>query len=164
MKILFLCTGNSCRSILAEALFNHKAPIGWQAMSAGSQPTGTVNPYSLKILENHGIDATELHSKTWNDLPKTPDIVITVCASAAGETCPLYLGKAVKTHWGLSDPADATGSEQQILAVFESTYASLSNGIEAFLDLPLATLADDPQQLKIELDLIGQNFFNQSFQ
>lgn len=111
---------------VTEALFNHKAPIGWQAMSAGSQPTGTVNPYSLKILENHGIDATELHSKTWNDLPKTPDIVITVCASAAGETCPLYLGKAVKTHWGLSDPADATGSEQQILAVFESTYASLS--------------------------------------
>lgn len=164
MNILFLCTGNSCRSILAEALFNHKAPAGWQAMSAGSQPTGKVNPYSLKTLEKYGINTNGLHSKAWNDLPQIPDIVITVCASAAGETCPLYLGKAIKTHWGLSDPAYATGSEQQIKAAFDSTYSSLIKGIDAFLNLPLAYLEVNPAQLKTELDLIAQNFFKQSFQ
>src|SRR3546814_5003965 len=87
MNILFLCTGNSCRSILAEATFNHLAPTGWKAMSAGSQPTGTVHPRSLSLLTHEGIDTGELHSKSWDNLPLAPDVVITVCANAAGETC-----------------------------------------------------------------------------
>jgi protein-tyrosine-phosphatase len=108
MNVLFLCTGNSCRSILAEATFNHLAPAGWRAMSAGSHPTGAVNPRSLKLLKREGIATDGLSSKSWDALPVVPDIVITVCASAAGETCPAYLGPAVRAHWGVEDPAHAT--------------------------------------------------------
>src|SRR5690606_18311709 len=92
MNLLFLCTGNSCRSILAEAIFNHLAPAGWQAMSAGSQPTGQVHPRALALLQQEGIATDGLNSKSWSNLPLTPDVVITVCSSAAGETCPAYLG------------------------------------------------------------------------
>ena len=87
-RVLFLCTGNSCRSILGEATFNHLAPPGWRAMSAGSRPTGKVHPRSLALLAREGISTECCHSKSWDDLPETPDIVITVCSSAAGETCP----------------------------------------------------------------------------
>jgi protein-tyrosine-phosphatase len=107
MKVLFLCTGNSCRSILAEATFNHLAPAGWNAMSAGSHPSGQVHPRSLALLAREGIATTGLHSKSWDTLPLTPDIVITVCASAAGEVCPAYLGPVLRTHWGVDDPARA---------------------------------------------------------
>lgn len=98
MKVLFLCTGNSCRSILGEATFNHLAPEGWKAMSAGSHPAGYVHPRSLALLAREGIATQGYHGKSWDDLPEVPDIVITVCASAAGETCPAYLGPAVRTH------------------------------------------------------------------
>src|SRR6478752_5498009 len=99
MNVLFLCTGNSCRSILAEATFNHLAPQGWCAVSAGSQPAGYVHPRSLVLLASEGIPTEGYHSKSWDELPITPDIVITVCGSAAGEACPAYLGTVLRTHW-----------------------------------------------------------------
>jgi arsenate reductase len=156
MNILFLCTGNSCRSILAEATFNHLAPAGWRALSAGSKPTGQVHPRSLALLASQGIATAGYHSKSWENLPVTPDIVVTVCASAAGETCPAYLGNVVRSHWGVDDPAHATGSESQIDAAFMSAYGILRARIEAFLALPLAELAQDGARLKRELDRIAQ--------
>ena len=155
MNVLFLCTGNSCRSILGEATFNHLAPEGWRAMSAGSQPAGYVHPRSLALLAREGIDTDGYTSKSWDALPATPDIVITVCASAAGETCPAYLGPVMRTHWGVEDPAHATGTEEQIEASFMHAYRILRARIEAFLALPLAALKDDPVHLKAELDRIG---------
>jgi len=155
VNVLFLCTGNSCRSILGEATFNHLAPTGWMAMSAGSKPTGEVHPRSIALLKSEGIATDGYFSKSWDNLPATPDIVITVCASAAGETCPAYLGAVLRTHWGVEDPAHATGSDAEIEAAFQLAYRILRARIEAFLALPLATLAQDQQQLKIELDKIG---------
>ena len=155
MNILFLCTGNSCRSILAEATFNHLAPAGWKAMSAGSQPTGQVHPRSLALLAREGISTEGYHSKSWDRLPLTPDVVVTVCASAAGETCPAYLGPVLRTHWGVADPAHASGTDAEIEAAFMHAYRILRARIEAFLALPLAELENDPARLKLALDRIG---------
>lgn len=155
MNILFLCTGNSCRSILAEATFNHLAPKGWHAMSAGSQPSGTVHLRSLALLAREGIATEGVSSKSWDNLPQTPDIVVTVCANAAGETCPAYLGPVMRTHWGLDDPAHATGTDAEIDAAFMTAYKILRTRIEAFLALPLSDLQKTPTQLKAELDRIG---------
>ncbi|MFL6675678.1 MAG: arsenate reductase ArsC [Massilia sp.] len=155
MNILFLCTGNSCRSILAEATFNHLAPAGMHAMSAGSRPAGYVHPRSLALLAREGIEAEGCHSKSWDALPATPDIVITVCSSAAGETCPAYLGPVLRAHWGVDDPAHATGSDQQIDAAFFDAYTVLRRRIEAFLALPPGAFANDRAALKAELDRIG---------
>lgn len=155
MNILFLCTGNSCRSILAEATFNHLAPSGWKAMSAGSQPTGFVHPRSLALLAREGIPTEGLSSKSWDGLPVKPDIVVAVCASAAGETCPVYLGSAVRTHWGVEDPAHAAGTEEDIDAAFMQAYRILRKRIEAFLALPLDELQHNPAGLKAKLDRIG---------
>ena len=155
MNVLFLCTGNSCRSILGEATFNHLAPAGWTAMSAGSQPAGYVHPRSLALLVREGISTEGYFSKSWDNLPATPDIVITVCASAAGETCPAYLGPVLRTHWGVEDPAHATGTEDEIDAAFMKAYRILRSRIEAFLALPLDELKNDRARLKSELDRIG---------
>lgn len=155
MNVLFLCTGNSCRSILGEAIFNHLAPAGWRAMSAGSQPTGTVHPRSLALLARKGISTDGLYSKCWDTLPLTPDIVITVCASAAGETCPAYLGPVLRSHWGVEDPAKATGSEAKIDAAFMTAYRVLRARIEAFFALPLGEFQHDRTRLKAELDRVG---------
>ncbi|HRF45387.1 MAG TPA: arsenate reductase ArsC [Candidatus Competibacteraceae bacterium] len=155
MNVLFLCTGNSCRSILGEATFNHLAPPGWKALSAGSHPVGQVHPRSLALLNREGISTEGYHSKSWDNLPVTPDIVVTVCASAAGETCPAYLGPVLRTHWGVDDPAHVTGSEAMIDAAFMQAYRVLRNRIEAFLALPLAELQNDRARLKMELDHIG---------
>ena len=155
MNVLFLCTGNSCRSILGEATFNHLAPSGWHAMSAGSKPTGYVHPRSLALLAREGIATDGYHSKSWENLPTTPDIVITVCGSAAGETCPAYLGPVVRTHWGVEDPAHVTGTEEEIDAVFVKAYSILRARIEAFLALPLTTLKNDKIALKAEMDNIA---------
>ncbi len=155
MNLLFLCTGNSYRSILAEATFNHLAPAGWHAMSAGSHPSGQVHPRSLALLTAEGIATAGYHSKSWNKLPHTPDIVVTVCANAAGETCPAYLGPVLRTHWGVDDPAHATGTDAEIDAAFMRAYRILRARIEAFLALPLAELQHDPARLKVELDRIG---------
>lgn len=155
MNVLILCTGNSCRSILAEATFNHLAPAGWKAMSAGSQPAGYVHPRSLALLAREGIAVEGLHSKSWDNLPMTPDIVITVCSSAAGETCPAYLGPVLRAHWGVDDPAKATGTDEQIDAAFVTAYRILRARIEAFLALPLDSLQLDRAALKAELDRMG---------
>jgi arsenate reductase len=155
MNVLFLCTGNSCRSILGEAVFNHLAPAGWSAMSAGSHPTGQVHPRALALLAREGIATNGFCSKSWDNLPATPDIVVTVCASAAGETCPAYLGPALRTHWGVDDPAHARGSDAEIEAAFMLAYRILRNRIEAFLTLPLDELRRDRARLHMELERIG---------
>ena len=155
MNVLFLCTGNSCRSILGEAMFNHLAPAGWSAMSAGSHPTGQVHLRSLALLAREGIATEGLHSKSWDHLPTTPDIVVTVCASAAGETCPAYLGPVLRTHWGVDDPAHASGTDAEINAAFHRAYRILRTRIDAFLALPLNELKRDRARLKTELDRIG---------
>ena len=155
MNVLVLCTGNSCRSILGEATFNHLAPEGWKAMSAGSQPSGYVHPRSLALLAREGIATDGYSSKSWDNLPATPDIVITVCASAAGETCPVYLGTVLRSHWGVEDPAHAKGTDEEIDAAFTTAYRILRTRIEAFLALPLDELRNDRTRLKAELDCIG---------
>jgi len=155
MNVLFLCTGNSCRSILGEATFNHLAPTGWHAMSAGSKPAGYVHPLSLALLAREGISTAGYFSKSWEDLPAIPDIVITVCGSAAGETCPAYLGAVLRTHWGVEDPAHAVGTYEEIDAAFIKAYRILRARIEAFFALPLETLKQDRMALKAELDNIA---------
>ncbi|MBC7755883.1 MAG: arsenate reductase ArsC [Bdellovibrio sp.] len=154
MNILFLCTGNSCRSILAEATFNHLAPSKMHAISAGSQPTGEVNPRSIALLKSKDIATDGYFSKSWDNLPLVPDIVITVCGNAAGETCPAYLGKVIRVHWGVDDPAKATGTEEEINASFEKAYQLLRKRIEAFLALP-AHVFNNPSELQVQLNHIG---------
>ena len=155
MHILFLCTGNSCRSVLSEATFNHLAPNGWKAISAGSQPTGWLHPRAVALLGHKGISTEGCSSKSWDDLPVTPDIVVTVCSSAAGETCPAYLGPVLRTHWGLDDPSHVVGSDEEIKAAFERTHAIILARTQAFLALPLDELKDDKARFKRELDRIG---------
>ncbi|HCT04659.1 MAG TPA: low molecular weight phosphatase family protein [Pseudomonas sp.] len=154
MRVLFMCTANSCRSILSEAVFNHLAPAGFEAVSAGSFPKGQVLPRSLSTLQQAGISIDGLHSKG-NDAfeGNPPDIVITVCDKAAGEACPVYFGPALKSHWGLEDPSDVHGDDAQIEAAFRSTLATIEQRCKAFLELPFAQLNRD--QLKSELDRIG---------
>jgi arsenate reductase len=156
MNVLFLCTGNSCRSLISEAVFNHLAPNGWRAISAGSQPTGKLNERALALLTSKGIPTEGYYSKSWDALPVTPDIVVTVCASAAGEACPAYLGPVLRTHWGVDDPSHVVGSEAAIAEAFEHAYAVLRARIEAFLALPLDALQADRARLKLELDRIGR--------
>ena len=155
MNVLFLCTGNSCRSILGEATFNHLAPAGWHGMSAGSNPTGQVHPRSLALLAREGIATEGYYSKSWENLPQVPDIVISVCGNAANETCPAYLGPVLRTHWGVEDPAHVTGSDAEIDAAFVTAYRILRARIEAFFALPLAELQQTPAQLKAEMDRIA---------
>jgi arsenate reductase len=155
MNVLFLCTGNSCRSLMGEAIFNHLAPEGWHAISAGSKPLGRLNTGALAQLEREGISTEGYFSKSWNDLPVTPDIVLSVCGNAANEVCPAYLGPVMRSHWGVEDPAHAEGSEEEIKAAFMTAYKILRHRIEQFLALPLAELKNDPARLKAELDRIG---------
>ncbi len=140
MYILFLCTGNSCRSILAEATFNALAPEGMRAISAGSKPTGEVHPRSIALLKRKGIATEGYYSKSWDSLPVTPDVVITVCGNAAGETCPAYLGHVVRAHWGVDDPAKSTGTDAELDAAFEKAYSTLRRRIESFLSLDIVAL------------------------
>ncbi|TFW21933.1 arsenate reductase ArsC [Duganella callida] len=149
MNVLFLCTGNSCRSLLSEAVFNHLAPPGWKAYSAGSQPMGQLNPRAVALLQRKGISTEGYYSKSWNALPLIPDLVITVCGSAAGETCPAYLGPVLRAHWGVDDPSHVEGSEEEIEAAFEQAYRILRARIEAFFALPRNV------DLRPELDRIG---------
>ena len=156
MNVLFLCTGNSCRSLISEAVFNHLAPTGWHAISAGSHPTGRLNARALALLAAKGIPTDGYYSKSWDGLPVTPDVVVTVCDSAAGETCPAYLGPVLRTHWGVEDPSHVTGTEAEIDAAFEQAYAILRARIEAFLALPLDRLAGDRAAFQAALDHIGK--------
>ncbi|MDX9669754.1 MULTISPECIES: arsenate reductase ArsC [unclassified Pseudomonas] len=154
MRVLFMCTANSCRSILSEALFNHLAPQGFEAVSSGSFPKGQVLPRSLSTLQQAGVSIDGLYSKG-NDAFEScpPDIVITVCDKAAGESCPVYFGPALKTHWGLADPSDVQGDEAATDAAFRTTLAHIERRCKAFLDLPFNRLSRD--QLKTALDGIG---------
>ena len=158
MNVLFLCTGNSCRSILAEATFNHLAPAGWHALSAGSHPAGALHPGALALLAKEQISTLGYYSKSWDALLSVPDIVITVCASAAGETCPAYLGPVLRGHWGVDDPGHVTGTDAEKDAAFRVTYGILRARIEAFFALPLEQLQHDPVRLKAELDNISSVF------
>mgnify|MGYP003433458494 FL=1 len=124
-------------------------------MSAGSKPAGQVHPRSLALLECEGIATEGLYSKSWDNLPAAPDIVITVCGNAAGEICPTYPGPALRAHWGVDDPAEATGTEEEINAAFRRAYQSLREGIETFLSLPLDDLTKNPSALRAKLDYIG---------
>ena len=154
MKVLFMCTHNSCRSILSEALFNHLAPEGVEAVSSGSFPSGRVNQRALQTLEAVGISTVGLSSKASDAFEGSPpDIVITVCDRAAGEACPIFFGPALKTHWGLADPGEAYGSESEITAAFEATLNKIRERVTAFLALPLQTMSAD--ELKAELNRIG---------
>ncbi len=154
MRVLFMCTANSCRSILSEAMFNHLAPDGFEAVSAGSFPKGQVLPRSLTTLQQAGISTEGLSSKG-NDAFESnpPDIVITVCDKAAGEACPVYFGPALKDHWGLEDPSDVQGTDSEVDAAFRCTLARIERRCRAFLALPFEQLSRD--ELKRELDRIG---------
>lgn len=154
LKVLILCTGNSCRSILGEALFNHLGQGRITAFSAGSKPTGQVHPKSLALLQSKGISTAGFRSKSWDEFTGKPiDVVITVCDSAAGESCPVFFGAPVKAHWGVADPAHATGTEAEITAAFESAYKTLKARVEAFLRLPPDLPKDE---LSRHLRMIGE--------
>ena len=143
-NVLVLCTGNSARSILGEALFNHLGNGRIRAFSAGSQPSGTVNPVALETLEKHGVPLPDARSKSWDEFaaPDSPqfDFIFTVCASAAGEVCPIWPGHPTTAHWGIADPAHVEPLSARHVA-FETAYLQLKKRIEAFIKLPLETLS-----------------------
>ena len=155
--VLVLCTGNSARSILGEALFNHLGQGRVQAFSAGSKPKGAAHPGALRLLSRRGIDTTAFRSKSWDEFsgPDAPriDLAITVCGNAAGEACPVFLGSPLKAHWGLPDPADVTGSEAEVDAAFEETWRLLEMRVRAFLSLDRAAM--DTPAMQAALAQIG---------
>lgn len=153
MNILVLCTGNSARSILGEVILNRLGAGRVTAFSAGSQPKGAVHPGALRLLAAKGIDASGLHSKSWNtftgsDAPDI-DLVITVCGSAAGEACPIFPGTPLRAHWGLPDPAAVAGDDAAVDAAFAQTWQWLTMRAEAFLALPFETMARDDLQARL---------------
>jgi arsenate reductase (thioredoxin) len=154
MKVLFLCTANSCRSILSEAVFNHLAPSGMRAYSAGSQPSGVVNPLSLQALRTAGI-ATEGLASKGNEAHRelAPDFVISVCGNAAKHECPAFFGQATRLHWGLDDPSEITGDATQVAAAFAATVAQIQRRLQVFINLPFAQLS--AAQLHQQLQHIG---------
>lgn len=130
-NVLVLCTGNSCRSVMAEALINHLGAGRYKAVSAGSKPTGFVHPKSIETLKRHGIETGEPRSKSWDEFANHDfDLVITVCDAAAQESCPLFLGKHTKLHWSTPDPAATTGSEKDIQAAFDHAFTLLRDRSE----------------------------------
>jgi arsenate reductase len=132
VKILFICTHNRCRSILSEAITNHLSDGALEAFSAGSQPVGEVHPLTLKYLDEAGIPTEGLCSKSWDDFETDqPDIVVTVCDSAANEACPLWFGDTIKLHWGLSDPSKIEGSEEDIANAFRNTIQIIKDRVKA---------------------------------
>lgn len=156
-NILILCTGNSCRSILAEAILQKLGAPRFNTFSAGSFPKGEVNPNALALLEELGYATRDFRSKSWDEFtgasaPKL-DIVITVCGNAAAEQCPVWIGAPVQTHWGIDDPADAVGTQTEIEAAFQLAYDRLHQRIAAFLKLPIEHMGTS--ELKSVLDKIG---------
>jgi protein-tyrosine-phosphatase len=158
-NVLFICTGNSARSILAEGLLNGLGKGRFQAWSAGSQPRGEVNPLTLATLEKMGMPATGYRSKSWDEFngPDAPqfDFIFTVCADAAGEVCPVWPGKPASAHWGVPDPAAVQGSDEVKARAFHDAAIVLKRRIELFMALPLARL--DAMALHHELHGIGQS-------
>ena len=157
-NVLFLCTGNSARSILAEAYLNTAGRGRYAAYSAGSQPAGRVNPLALELLAKHRIDAGAARSKSWDEFarPGAPalDFVFTVCDNAAGEVCPIWPGQPMTAHWGVPDPAAVTGPDEEKRKAFVRAFNELSTRINLFMSLPLAKL--DRLVLKKKLDDIGR--------
>ena len=156
--VLFLCTGNSARSILAEALVNHWGRGRFRGYSAGSFPTGHVNPLALKLLAQMKIPASGARSKSWDEFAVPGgvefDFVITVCDKATGETCPIWPGQPMTAHWGVEDPAAATGSDAQKMLAFRNAFRALEHRIRIFVNLPFASL--DRLRLQRRLDAIGR--------
>ena len=158
-NLLFLCTGNSARSILAEAILNHKAAGRFTAYSAGSHPSGTPRPEALRQLESAGIPTAGLRSKSWDEFaaPGAPrlDFIFTVCDDAANETCPYWPGHPMTAHWGIPDPAAVQGTPEQIARAFNDAYVILDRRIGLFLALPLSTL--DQMSIQNEVKAIGRS-------
>ncbi len=156
-NVLFLCTGNSARSILAEAILNQKGSPNFRAYSAGSHPTGRVNPIAVKLLDAAKMPVANLRSKSWDEFAKPGarkmDFVFTVCDNAANEICPVWPGQPITAHWGVPDPAAMTGSQSQIERAFRDAFVTLDRRISLFLSLPLASL--DVLALKGKLNEIG---------
>ena len=157
-NVLFLCTGNSARSILAEAILNHKGGGAFTAYSAGSHPSGTVRPEALRQLELANISIAGLRSKSWDefagaDAPKM-DFVFTVCDSAAAEVCPIWPGQPMSAHWGVADPAAVEGTDEQKRAAFKEAATVLRRRIELLINLPMATL--DKLTIQSKLKEIGK--------
>jgi arsenate reductase len=156
---LFLCTGNSARSILAESVLNDRGQGRFKAFSAGSRPVGRVNPHALALLRRVGLPTADLRSKSWDEFaaPGSPslDFVFTVCDNAAGEVCPLWPGQPVTAHWGLPDPAAVEGSDDEKAAAFHDTYVALERRIGLFTSLPIASL--DPLELSRKVAEIARS-------
>ena len=157
-NVLFLCTGNSARSIMAEAILNHKGKGRFTAYSAGSHPAGQPRPEALTQIESSGISSAGLRSKSWDEFsgPAAPqlDFVFTVCDKAAAEQCPFWPGQPMTAHWGVADPAAARGTPEEIAKAFRDAFMVLDRRIGLFLSLPLATL--DDLAIKREIDEIGR--------
>jgi arsenate reductase len=157
MNVLFLCTGNSARSILAESILNTVGKGRFRAFSAGSHPTGAVNPFALELLQENRLPTDNLRSKSWDEFTAQGaphlDFVFTVCDKAAGEICPVWPGQPMTAHWGVPDPAEAEGSDETRRKAFFTAFNQLQNRILLFVNLPLAKL--DHLSLKQKLDEIG---------
>ena len=157
LNVLFLCTGNSARSILAEVQLNRLGGGKFKAYSAGSHPTGKINPYVISLLKNSGVDVSGLRSKSWEEFarPDAPkmDFVFTVCDDAAGEPCPVWPGQPMTAHWGLPDPAKATGAAAQVSLAVAGVFKMLTQRISIFVNLPIAKL--ERLSLQARLDQIG---------
>lgn len=158
-NVLVLCTGNSARSIMAEALINTMSGTRFKAYSAGSQPTGSVHPLATQLVQHIGYPSSELRSKSWDEyaVPTAPhmDFVITVCDNAAGEVCPVWPGHPVSAHWGFEDPAAVPGTDEDKLRAFERVFRQIRARVQLFASLPLATL--DRTAIKREMDQIGRS-------
>jgi arsenate reductase len=158
-NVLFLCTGNSARSIIAEAVMNHLGRGRFKAYSAGSHPTGAVNPFALEVLRRMHFPIADPRSKSWDEfaVPGAPPFhfVFTVCDKAAGETCPVWPGQPATAHWGVDDPAAVTGSDEEKLEAFKNTLVTLTRRIELFLSLPMEKL--DRLSLQKRLAAIGKS-------
>ena len=156
-NVLFLCTGNSARSILAEAILNNSGKGHFRAYSAGSHPAGMVNPFAIELLRKHKIDVADLRSKSWDEFagPAAPtlDFVFTVCDNAAGEICPIWPGQPMTAHWGIADPAAVEGTDEQERKAFVHAYLVLNTRIGQFISLPISTI--DRLSLQTKLDEIG---------
>jgi arsenate reductase (thioredoxin) len=157
-NVLFLCTGNSARSIMAEAILNKLGAGKFRAFSAGSQPKGKVNPETMRLLASLGYDSATLRSKSWGEFarPGAPalDFVFTVCDNAAGEACPVWPGQPMTAHWGVPDPAEATGTPAEVALAFKDAYRMLHQRIAVFAALPLRSL--DQLSLQAKLKEIGR--------
>jgi arsenate reductase len=158
-NVLFLCTGNPARSLMAEAILNARGQGRFVAFSAGSHPTGRVNPYALEELRSQGSPVDRLRSKSWDEFAATGapvmDFVFTVCDKAAAERCPVWPGHPVSAHWGIEDPAAIVGPEDKVRAKFRAVLSHLSRRIELFLSLPIKSLQES--SLRTELGRIGRS-------